>query len=159
MNSKEDSIHFDSNHFSSLVRAFAPTEPLTTGSKSYPPPSPFSPSVMPSSKQVSLNTLQISAIALKERCMKQERRIELLEEENCRLHYALDALYNRHLPLNDDNLSENTNVHCHSKDADQLDVLAKLQQANYFLRQRNLELTQQLGHKSNAADKSQNHTL
>ena len=145
MECKDDNLDWTSGHFSSLSDNLHPNAQLPEGSKSYPPSSSVYPLSTMSSNQGSLNPLQISVIALKDRCVKHQRRIDLLEEENCRLYYALGV---SNLPCKDD-VSSNQGLHSRGKD-DHLEALNRLQEANFLLRQRNLELNQKLLHKSEA---------
>ena len=46
MDSQEDNLQFNSNHFSSFTRAFVPIKQLAAGSNSYPTSSSFCPSTM-----------------------------------------------------------------------------------------------------------------
>ena len=85
MEYKEGNLDWTSGHFSSLSDNLNHNvQQQALGLKSYPPSSSGI-----SSNHGSLNTLQISVIALKDRCIKQQRKIDLLEEENSRLYYAL----------------------------------------------------------------------
>ena len=146
MEYKEEKLDWTSGHFSSLSdNLHHNVQQEAIGLKSYPPSSSVCPS---SSNHGSLNTLQISVIALKDRCIKQQRKIDLLEEENSRLYYALGV---SDLPYKD-NLSRNNS----SVPDDHLEALNRLQEANFLLRQRNLELNQKIFNKS---DTSKSHNL
>lgn len=90
----------------------------------------------------------------KDRCIKQQRKIDLLEEENSRLYYALGV---SDLPYKDD-LPRN-NILPSSVPDDHLEALNRLQEANFLLRQRNLELNQKLVNKSDTSGKSKSHNL
>lgn len=85
---------------------------------------------------MSLNeTLQLSLISLKERCLKQQKKIEDLERDNDRLRLVAAR---SHESL--------------SGDSGDQDVVRQLEEANLQLRQRNLELTQALLRKESKSD-------
>ena len=156
MEYKEGHLDWTSGHFSSLSdNLHHNVQQQAIGLKSYPPSSSVCQSSSGiSSNHGSLNTLQISVIALKDRCIKQQRKIDLLEEENSRLYYALGV---SDLPYKDD-LSRN-NMLSSSVPDDHLEALNRLQEANFFLRQRNLELNQKIFNKSDTSVKSKSHNL
>ena len=93
MNYNNDNLEWTSGHFSSLsdnVHSNGLHQQQIGALKSYSPSShTLGPESNVSSRHGSLNTLQISLIALKDRCLKQQRKIDLLEDENSRLYYAL----------------------------------------------------------------------
>ena len=140
MEYSNDNLEWTSGHFSSLSDNVHPN-PMhqISALKSYPPSShTLGPESNVSSHHGSLNTLQISIIALKDRCLKQQRKIDLLEDENSRLYYALgvsDLPQKQEVVKNDSANNEQT---------EHLEALNRLQEANFLLRQRNLELNQKL---------------
>ena len=79
---------------------------------------------------VNESTLQLSVISLKERCLKQQKRIEDLERENDRLRLVVAR--------SSGSSSGNEGSGNHES------LVRQLEEANLQLRQRNLELTQAL---------------
>ena len=130
-----------SGHFSSISDNLPSNIPQPIELSSYPPLTTKCPSCTLSSKRGSLSTLQISLIALKDRCLKQQRKLDLLEDENSRLYYALGV---SDLPYKDE-LFKNKTVSSDIVDG-HLEALNRLQEANFLLRQRNLKLSQKLSH-------------
>ena len=144
MEYNNDNLEWTSGHFSSLSDNVHPNglhqQPIGA-LKSYPPSShTLGPESNVSSRHGSLNTLQISLIALKDRCLKQQRKIDLLEDENSRLYYALGV---SDLPQNQE-MVKNTNTSTNHEQNEHLEALNRLQEANFLLRQRNLELNQKV---------------
>ena len=144
MEYNEENLEWTSGHFSSLSDNIHPNipHPKPVGAlKSYPPSSHMlGPESNLSSHHGSLNTLQISLIALKDRCLKQQRKIDLLEDENSRLYYALGV---SDLPQNEE-IAKNSTAATNNDQNEHLEALNRLQEANFLLRQRNLELNQKV---------------
>jgi len=144
MNYNNGNLEWTSGHFSSLSDNVHPNgshqQPIGA-LKSYPPTShTLGPESNVSSRHGSLNTLQISLIALKDLCLKQQRKIDLLEDENSRLYYALGV---SDLPQNQE-IVKNANISTIHEQNEHLEALNRLQEANFLLRQRNLELNQKV---------------
>ena len=139
MECNQENLNWTSDHFSSLSDNADQIVHPASGIRSYPPPSTLRSSPLMISHDGSIcNTLQISVIALKDRCLKQQRKIDLLEDENSRLYYALgvsDLPQKQEVVKNDSANNEQT---------EHLEALNRLQEANFLLRQRNLELNQKL---------------
>jgi len=144
MNYNNDNLEWTSGHFSSLSDNVHPNglhQQQIGALKSYPPTThTLGPESNVSSRHGSLNTLQISLIALKDRCLKQQRKIDLLEDENSRLYYALGV---SDLPQQQE-MVKNSNTSTIHEQNEHLEALNRLQEANFLLRQRNLELNQKV---------------
>ena len=146
MDCNQEHLNWTSDHFSSLSDNADQIIQPASGIRSYPPPSTLrsSPSMISHDGSI-CNTLQITVIALKDRCLKQQRKIENLEEENSRLYYALGL---SELPLKGTDGISGTKEGVKDPNVDHIVAFKRLQEANYLLRQRNLALNEKLVSKS-----------
>ena len=147
MECNQENLNWTSDHFSSLSDNADQIVHPASGIRSYPPPSTLrsSPSMISHDGSI-CNTLQISVIALKDRCLKQQRKIDSLEEENSRLYYALGL---SELPFKEGGGISGTKEGLNVPNVDH--AFKRLQEANYLLRQRNLELNEKLVSKSDTS--------
>jgi len=149
MECNQENLNWTSDHFSSLSDNADQIVHPASGIRSYPPQSTLrsSPSMISHDGSI-CNTLQISVIALKDRCLKQQRKIENLEEENSRLYYALGL---SELPFKGTDGISGTKEGVKDPNVDHIVAFKRLQEANYLLRQRNLELNEKLVSKSDTS--------
>ena len=149
MECNKENLNWASDHFSSLSDNADHIVQPASGLRSYPPSSTHrsSPSMISHDGSI-CNTLQISVIALKDRCLKQQRKIDNLEEENSRLYYALGL---SELPFKGSDGISGTKEGVKEPNVDHIVSFKRLQEANYLLRQRNLELNEKLVNKSDTS--------
>ena len=154
MDCNQENLNWTSDHFSSLSDNADQIIQPASGLRSYPPSSTHrSPPSMISHDGSICNTLQISVMALKDRCLKQQRKIDSLEEENSRLYYALGL---SELPFKEGGGISGTKEGLNVPNVDH--AFKRLQEANYLLQQRNLELNEKLVSKSDTSRIPQNLT-
>ena len=146
MECNQENLNWESDHFSPLSDNAEQIVQPTPGLRSYPPSSTLHTSSSMRFHDGSIcNTLQISVIALKDRCLEQQRKIDILEAENSRLYYALgmsELQFKGAVGYSETNANPNV---------DHIEALNRLQEANYLLRQRNLELNEKLVGKSDTS--------
>ena len=149
MECNKENLNWASDHFSSLSDNADHIIQPVSGLRSYPPSSTHraSPSMISHDGSI-CNTLQISVIALKDRCLKQQRKIDNLEEENSRLYYALGL---SEFPFKGSDGISGIKQSEKDPNVDQAVAFKRLQEINYLLRQRNLELNKKLVNKSDTS--------